>query len=100
MVHSKSKHQVILSFDQGFFPVKVARQENEEPEDSSAEAGDLRSIGISAGDVESDIDTAENLPDENATKEPGQAPEVVGPVGGPESGPAPTNPPIGGGPGM
>jgi hypothetical protein len=76
---------------------RMWHEENEEPEDTSAESGDLRSIGISAGDVETDMDTAENLPDENAPPEEGMPPEVVGPVAGPEAGPAPTNPPVGGG---
>jgi hypothetical protein len=46
-------------------------EEREEPEDSEAEGGDLRSIGISQGDLETDGETADSLSDENADIEQG-----------------------------
>jgi hypothetical protein len=71
-------------------------EEREKPEDSEAQGSDLRSIGISAGDLETDTETAENLPDENANLE--QMPPEIGPaVAGPEAMPAggaPPPPPI------
>ena len=71
-------------------------EEREKPEDSEAQGSDLRSIGISAGDLETDTETAENLPDENANLE--QMPPEIGPaVAGPDAMPAggaPPPPPI------
>jgi hypothetical protein len=71
-------------------------EEREKPEDSEAQGSDLRSIGISAGDLETDTETAENLPDENANLE--QMPPEIGPaIAGPEAMPAggaPPPPPI------
>jgi hypothetical protein len=62
-------------------------EEREEPDDSDAAGSDLRSIGISAGDLETDSETAENLPDEEAMA--GQMPPEIGPaVAGPEAMPA------------
>jgi hypothetical protein len=46
-------------------------EEREEPEDSEAEGGDLRSIGISQGDLETDGETADSLSDENTDMEQG-----------------------------
>jgi hypothetical protein len=46
-------------------------EEREEPEDSEAEGGDLRSIGISQGDLDTDGETADSLSDENADIEQG-----------------------------
>jgi hypothetical protein len=72
-------------------------EEREEPEDSSAEGSDLRSIGISAGDLETDSESAENMSDENMS--PDQMPPEIGPaVAGPEAaggaGMAPPPPPV------
>jgi len=62
-------------------------EEREKPEDQEASGGDLRSIGISAGDLESDTETAENLPNEE--EQMGQMPPEIGPaVAGPEAAPA------------
>jgi hypothetical protein len=41
-------------------------EEREKPDDAEVEGSDLRSIGISNGDLESDAEAAENLPDEEA----------------------------------
>jgi hypothetical protein len=63
---------------------KLWFEEREEPEDSEAKGADLRSIGISAGDLDTDAETAENLPDEDAQAE--QMPPEIGPaVAGPEA---------------
>jgi hypothetical protein len=74
---------------------KLWFEEREAPEDSDTKGADLRSIGISAGDLESDAEDAENLPDENAGE---QMPPEIGPaVAGPEAmpaGAAPAPPPI------
>jgi hypothetical protein len=59
-------------------------EEREEPEDSEAQGGDLRSIGISAGDIEADAESADNLSDENMQQD--QMPPEIGPaVAGPEA---------------
>jgi hypothetical protein len=66
---------------------KLWREEREEPEDSEPSGNDLRSIGISAGDLDTDSETAENLPDENAD-ELDMGPEMGPAVAGPEAMPA------------
>ncbi len=67
-------------------------EEREQPEDSEATGSDLRSIGISAGDIETDSDNAENLPDEENQGD--QMPPEIGPaVAGPEAMPAGGSPP-------
>ena len=60
-------------------------EEREEPEDSEASGSDLRSIGISSGDLEADAETAEDMPDEeNPDLMPAEiGPAVVGPEGAP-----------------
>ena len=66
---------------------KLWFEEREEPEDSEAKGADLRSIGISAGDLDTDAETAENLPDEDQAA--AQMPPEIGPaVAGPEAMPA------------
>ena len=66
---------------------KLWFEEREEPEDSEAKGADLRSIGISAGDLDTDAETAENLPDEDEAA--AQMPPEIGPaVAGPEAMPA------------
>jgi hypothetical protein len=45
-------------------------EEREEPEDSEASGSDLRSIGISQGDMEQDTDTLDEIPDEGAEEMP------------------------------
>jgi hypothetical protein len=62
---------------------RLWEEERTKPEDSEVKGSDLRSIGISAGDIETDSQEAEMSPDEN------QGPmDVVPPVTGPESMPA------------
>ena len=51
-------------------------EEREEPEDSEAQGSDLRSIGISQGDMETDTENAENISDENT--EMNQGPTELG----------------------
>ena len=66
---------------------KLWFEEREEPEDSEAKGADLRSIGISAGDLDTDAETADNLPDEDEAA--AQMPPEIGPaVAGPEAMPA------------
>jgi len=62
-------------------------EERETPEDEAIKGGDLRSIGISAGDMDSDLEQAEAAGEEGAE---GLGPtEIVPPVAGPEGAPAP-----------
>jgi hypothetical protein len=57
-------------------------EEREEPEDNDAEGSDLRSIGISAGDLETDAESLEGM-DEMPPE--GEMGAEMGPaVGGPE----------------
>jgi hypothetical protein len=74
---------------------KLWFEEREEPEKSESKGNDLRSIGISPGDIDQDAETAENLPDENQAAE--QMPPEIGPaVAGPEALPAAGAPAPGG----
>jgi hypothetical protein len=62
---------------------RLWEEERTKPEEEAVKGSDLRSIGISAGDIETDSQNAEMPPEEN------QGPtEVVPPVTGPESMPA------------
>ena len=74
---------------------KLWEEENSEKVEMEAAGSDLRNIGISSGDFETDLETADEI--EN-TEAPEEVPDVAGPVGGesPASG-APSAP--GGGPG-
>jgi hypothetical protein len=74
---------------------KLWEEENSEKVEMEATGSDLRNIGISSGDFETDLETADEI--EN-TEAPEEVPDVAGPVGGesPASG-APSAP--GGGPG-
>jgi hypothetical protein len=66
---------------------KMWFEEREEPEDSESAGSDLRSIGISAGDLEADTEVADEL--ENAPAEGDMMGGEMGPaVGGPEMAPA------------
>ena len=60
---------------------KMWREENGKDSDNEASSSDLRNIGVSAGDIDSDLQTAENI--ENQPEEGAEAggPEVAGPVG-------------------
>jgi hypothetical protein len=53
-------------------------EEREEPEDSEASSSDLRSIGISSGDIESDTETIESTPEEGAEQMSGEMAPAVG----------------------
>jgi len=56
-------------------------EEREEPEDSEASSSDLRSIGISSGDIESDTETIESTPEEGAEQMSGEmSPAVAAPA--------------------
>ena len=62
-------------------------EEREKPEDSETKGSDLRSIGISTGDLETDTENLENAEDEMNAGE--QMPPEIGPaVAGPEAMPA------------
>jgi hypothetical protein len=74
---------------------KLWHEERTEPEDSesSASGSDLRSIGISSGDIEGDEEVADEI--ENMDQMGGEeGMEQIAPVGGPEAGGMP--PPAGG----
>ena len=53
-------------------------EEREKPEDNEASGSDLRSIGISTGDLETDADAIDEIPDENEMA-PDQVPADIGP---------------------
>ncbi len=70
------------------------QEEREKPEDMEPAGGDLRNIGVSAGDIDTDMDSAEGM---EAGEEMPEGPmDVAAPVMGPEMGPgavpAPTAP--------
>ena len=59
---------------------KLWREEHNKDSDIEPTGSDLRNIGVSAGDIETDMDTADTM--ENPPPEDGAAgPEVAGPVG-------------------
>jgi hypothetical protein len=59
-------------------------EEREEPEDGEAEGSDLRSIGISQGDMEADAEAVDNMSDENQdiNQEPAELGAAVAPPQG------------------
>ena len=59
---------------------KMWREENGKETEVEPESSDLRNIGVSAGDIDSDLETADSI--ENAPEEGAEAggPEVAGPV--------------------
>jgi hypothetical protein len=59
---------------------KLWKEEKSEPEDQEAKGSDLRSVGISTGDIDSDLETADNI-ESDAEGEDAMAPEVPAPVG-------------------
>jgi len=64
---------------------KMWREEHNKDSDAEPTGSDLRNIGVSAGDIETDMDTAETM--ENPPPEEGAVgPEVAGPVGDAASG--------------
>jgi len=73
---------------------KLWREENGKAEVQKVEGSDLRSIGVSGGDIESDMDTGEDLTAPET--EEGEGLETAGPVGQavtPGVAPAPTGAP-------
>jgi hypothetical protein len=56
------------------------REENNKDEDRTPEGGDLRNIGVSIGDIESDEQTADEIDQAPAEGEMAAGPEVAGPV--------------------
>jgi hypothetical protein len=59
---------------------KLWREEHNKDSDIEPTGSDLRNIGVSAGDIETDMDTADQM--ENPPPEEGaEGPEVAGPVG-------------------
>ena len=71
------------------------REENNKTEDTTPQGSDLRNIGVSAGDIDTDQKTAddlENAPEEGEDQGGETSPEVAGPVVG-------GTPPAGGTPG-
>ena len=63
---------------------KMWREENNKEVDIEPKGNDLRSIGISSGDIQSDIDTGEEAA---AAEQPeGEAPEIIAPVNTPTPG--------------
>jgi hypothetical protein len=63
---------------------KMWREENNKEVDVEPKGSDLRSIGISSGDIQSDIDTGEEA--EAAEQPEGEAPEIIAPVNTPTPG--------------
>jgi hypothetical protein len=57
---------------------KMWREEHDKDEDIEPTGSDLRNIGVSAGDLDTDLDTADSL--ENPPEEGMEGPEVAGPV--------------------
>lgn len=67
---------------------KLWEEENKEEIKYDPTGSDLRNIGVSSGDFDSDMQTADEL--EDMESEPAEGPEVVGPVGGGAEAGAPT----------
>ena len=59
---------------------KMWREENGKDTETEASSSDLRNIGVSAGDIDTDLETAENIENQPEEGEAG-GPEVAGPVG-------------------
>ena len=72
---------------------KLWREENNKDEDRNPEGGDLRNVGVSIGNIESDEQTADEIEQAPAEGEAPAGPEVAGPV---QSAPG-AMPPQGGG---
>jgi hypothetical protein len=75
---------------------KLWQEEREEPEDEGAKGSDLRTVGVSSADIESDLENAEGMPPDGMPPEEGMAPEVTAPVAPPGGAPggAAVAPPI------
>lgn len=72
---------------------KLWQEERVEPEDQTAKGSDLRNVGLSTADVETDLETAENLEAQPPEGTDAMAPEVTAPVQTPGAGPGPAGAP-------
>ena len=75
---------------------KLWREERTKQEVEGAKGSDLRSVGISTGDIDADLETADQISDQPEDSDL-MSPEVTAPVSGPETGatgPETTPPPI------
>jgi len=80
---------------------KLWREEHNKDQDIEPEGSDLRNIGVSAGDMETDLQTADDIENADQETEAGAgAPEVAGPVAGGQAGNMPAGMPAPGGTGM
>jgi hypothetical protein len=80
---------------------KLWREEHNKDQDIEPEGSDLRNIGVSAGDMETDLQTADDIENADQEAEAGaEAPEVAGPVAGGQAGNMPAGMPAPGGTGM
>jgi hypothetical protein len=71
---------------------KMWREENGKDAEVEASSSDLRNIGVSAGGIESDLETADGIENNPEEGEQPTGPEVVGPVGNTPGGqPAPAD---------
>ena len=61
---------------------RMWQEENKDDVSTSPEGKDLRNIGVSSGDFQSDLDTADQAEEADTEQEPG--PELAGPVSGAE----------------
>ena len=61
---------------------RMWQEENKDDVSTSPEGKDLRNIGVSSGDFQSDLDTADQAEEADIEQEPG--PELAGPVSGAE----------------
>jgi len=78
---------------------RLWREEHNKDQSIEPEGSDLRNIGVSAGDMETDLQTADDV--EAASQDTGaEAPEVAGPVAGGQAGNMPAGMPAPAGTGM
>jgi len=75
---------------------KLWFEEREKPDEFEPAGANLRSIGISAGDIETDSEAAENIPNEGTPEQmpPEIGPAVAGPEAAPPAGQTPAPPPV------
>lgn len=60
---------------------KLWREEKSEPEAQDPSGADLRSVGISTGDIDSDLEVSDQLQDTDDLGDEAMSPEVTAPVG-------------------
>lgn len=75
---------------------KLWREERTKQEDEGAKGSDLRSVGISSGDIETDLETSDQISSQSDDSDL-MSPEVTAPVGGADTatpGPESAPPPI------